>query len=167
MPLLPGEKILSECGSLYATSRRLILYEERNGQVAVEELSYQNLVGVELVRKASHPMMVLGVLAMLGAIFLTITGLIFITAFLSVGGGAALLLYGSKGNVSYYQLHISRPAPVTPSEPPTELEVVLQRIKSALGIKPSETDERWRLDYLTGKSFIATVRNIKGSLPEL
>ncbi len=140
------------------------MYEEHNGRSSVEELSYQQLRGVELVRKANHPVMALGVMAVLGAIFMTISGLILVTAVLAVGGGVAMILYGSKGNNSYYQLHIDRPAPAAPAEPPTELEVVLERIKTALGIKSADVDKRWKLDYITGRSFIATVRNIKGDL---
>ena len=167
--LAPGETVLTGCGALYATSRRLIWYDGNGDGGRIEEVPYHQIAAVELVRKPSHPFMILGTIAILAAIFLTITGFIFITAFLALAGGAALLIYGSKGNVAYYQLHINRtPSPV-PDLNRSEWEVTLQRLKGALGLKPSKEkeDERWRLDYLEGKSFIATVRNIKGSLPEL
>ncbi len=164
--LAPGEKVLSQCGPLYATSRRLLRYERQGGAVSFEELSYQQLTGVEVVRKASHPIMALGVLAVLGAIFMTITGLIFVTAFLAVAGGLAMVLYGSKGHNSYYQLHVDQPPTVPSPEPPTELEVALDRIKSAFGINTEKVDKRWQLDFVKGRSFIATVRTIRGDLPE-
>ena len=165
--LMPGERVLSECGQLYATSRRLLRCEAQGGRVFFEELPYQQLTGVEVVRKANHPMMALGVMAVIGAIFMTITGLIFVTAFLAVGGGLAMLLYGSKGNNSYYQLHIDQPPAAPNPEPPTELEVALERVKGALGIGAEKVDKRWRVDYVQGRTFIATVRTIRGGLPEL
>ena len=164
--LAPGEKVLSECGPLFATSRRLLRCERRPAGVSFEELSYQQLTGVEVVRKASHPIMALGVLAVLGAIFMTITGLIFVTAFLAVAGGLAMVLYGSKGHNSYYQLHVDQPPTASSPEPPTELEVALERVKAAFGISTEKVDKRWQLDFVKGRSFIATVRTIRGDLPE-
>ena len=164
--LMPGERVLTECGPIYATSRRLLRRESQGGRVFYEELSYQQLTGVEVVRKASHPIMALGVLAMIGAIFMTISGLIFVTAFLAVAGGLAMVLYGSKGHNSYYQLRVDQPPPGPAPEPPTELEVALERFKTALGISNEKVDKRWQLDYVKGRSFIATVRTIRGDLPE-
>ena len=164
--LMPGERVLSECGTLLATSRRLLRREGQGGRVFYEELPYQQLTGVQVVRKASHPVMALGVLAVIGAIFMTITGLIFVTAFLAVAGGLAMVLYGSKGHNSYYQLHVDQPPDAPFPEPPTELEVAIERLKTAFGITTEKVDKRWQLDYVKGRSFIATVRTIRGDLPE-
>ena len=42
----------------------------------MDEIAYNDLTGVELMWKPSHPMMILGTVCVIAAIFLSLTGLI-------------------------------------------------------------------------------------------
>ena len=42
--LVPGEKILFECRPFYATSRRIIRYDESSPREQVSEVDYQQVI---------------------------------------------------------------------------------------------------------------------------
>ena len=156
--LMPGERILSECKPFYATSRRIIRYDDGLDGEPMAEITYPQLTGVQLARKPSHPLMLAGTVAILGAVFLTLVGVIFFTSILALAGGIAMLAFGARGKVGYYRLLVQVPGGTTSrgleAEPGSGLGTIMD-------------EARWRLDYPQGGSFIATVRNIKGELPEL
>ena len=165
--LLPDEKVLSECKPFYATSRRIIRLDEGSRGESMAELTYTQVTGVGLVRNPSYPVMIAGVAVLLGAVFLTFVGFIFFTSILAVAGGAALLISGSRGKPAYYQLHVQRSPTLAPAQPGSEWQTTINTLKGWLGMGASEGDSMWRLDYRKGGSFISTVRNVKGTLPEV
>ncbi len=165
--LMPGERILSECKPFYATSRRIIRYDDGLDGEPMAEITYPQLTGVQLARKPSHPLMLAGTVAILGAVFLTLVGVIFFTSILALAGGIAMLAFGARGKVGYYRLLVQVPGGTTSRGLEAEPGSGLGTIMEALGLKSSDDEARWRLDYPQGGSFIATVRNIKGELPEL
>ena len=99
--LIPGEKILYECKPFYATSPRIIRYDETAQGEPMAEIAYHQLTAVELMRKPNHTMMILGTLVILAAIYLIGAGFIFITFIPALMGGAALLALGARGNLGY------------------------------------------------------------------
>lgn len=165
--LTPGEKMLAECSPFYATSRRIIRYEEGHHPDSTQELSYQDLAGVEIIRKPSHPMMALGTVAVLSAIFLALTGIIIITAVASLIAGAAMLFLGSRGKPGYYRLLLkTRPSTMYTGREEQRGPTV-GSLMILLGLKTPGDETLWRLDYWKGGSFIETVRTVVGNLPEV
>ncbi len=164
--LMPGEKVLSVCEPFYATSRRIMRYDEKEGG-GPAEIAYQQLTGVELIRKPSHPMIILGLLCIFVAILLTMTGLIIVTSIVALFGGGALIALGVRGGLGYYQLRTrsSRRPEGHPLE--TGMAASILALMESLGLRKPDEDAIWRLDYQKAGSFIATVRNITGELPGL
>ena len=165
--LLPDEKVLSECKPFYATSRRIIRLDEGSHGGSLAELTYTQVTAVGLVRNPSYPVMIAGVMVLLCAVFVTFIGFIFFTSILAVGGGAALLLSGSRGKPAFYQLHVQKLPTLAPSRPGSEWQTTINTFKGWLGMGADEGDSKWRLDYRKGGSFITTVRLVKGTLPEV
>ena len=165
--LVPGEKILSECRPFYATSRRIIRYDERSPGDQVSEVDYQQIIAVEIIRKPSHPTMLLGTLCVLGAIFLGTTGIIIVTAVPAAIGGIALLILGARGKLGYYQLHIRKQAAPATTGSDRDPGSTMVSFMESVGLRTPPDQLRWRLDYYHGGSFIATVRNVLGELPEV
>ena len=167
--LMPGEKILSECRPFYATSRRIIRYDERVQGAPMVEVAYHQLTAVEVIRKPSHPMMLLGTLAVISAIFLTAIGLIFITSLPALIAGVVLLVLGARGKLGYYRLHVreNSAAPAQPSTSEADLGTTIRSFMEYMGVMTPAEEARWIMDYSKARSFIATVRNIRGEIPEI
>ena len=163
----PGEKVISECKPFYATSRRIIRYDERAGRDQVHELEYHELTSVELVRKPNHPLMIMGTLALLAAILLTTTGLIIVTAIPALMAGIMLLVLGARGKLGYYRLNVREPSPPRPGDPDPGWDGTIRSLLEPLGLMTPTRDARWCLDYKRGGSFIATIRVIVRELPEV
>ena len=165
--LMPGEKILSECKPFYATSRRIIRYDDQVEGEQPATLDYEQVTAVELTRKSNHPMMILGTLAIIAAIFLTTTGYILITSIPALLGGVALLALGARGKLGYYRLHI-RKTPTAPSQASEQDRTPgVRNLMESMGLRTRVEEVRSRLDYARAGSFIATIRNVGGELPEL
>ena len=165
--LTPGEQILSECKPFYATSRRIIRFDDRAPDEPMAEISYDQLTAVELMRKPGHRMMVLGTAAIVSALFLTAIGFIFITSIPVLIIGVALLVVGARGKLGYYQLHIRRTVQPTPRTPNPNLDTTVRTLMETFGLRTPDEEARWRLDYRKAGSFIETIRTVMGHLPEM
>ncbi len=164
--LMPGEKILSECKPFYATSRRIIRYDRGMRGTRFESVDYEEIVSLGLVRKPSHPMMILGTLAILAAIFLSAGGFLFFTSILALIVGVGLLILGARGNLGYYRLNLRKPPALLPDPPEVNWTTTMRGFMESAGLWESEDQSRWCLDYYRAGSFIATVRIIVRDLPE-
>ena len=155
--LMPGEQILSECKPFYATSRRIIRYDERAARQPMAEVAYQQLASVELMRTPSHPVMVMGTIIFLVAVFLTFSGIIVITSIPAMLAGAALLALGAKGKFGYYQLHFHSTRSAMEYEArPEWWGSSLRNLMENMGLSTPKEKALWQLDYATAGSFIAT-----------
>ena len=107
--LRPDEDVLARIGPYYATSRRVLRYEQApGGKEEAQELLYARVGSIELVRPTNHPMMVGGTILALSGLFVTVT-LGFFTTILVVPFGLAFIFLGARGQGKepYYQLHIN------------------------------------------------------------
>ena len=164
---MPGEKILSVCKPLYATSQRIVRYDERTPGRPVDEIAYHQLTGVELVWKPSHPMMIIGTISIISGIFLSWTGLILITSIPAVIVGVVLLALGARGGPGYYRLRIRDSSADTYMMPDQKQNNTLLTLMEYLGLRKDVEETRWRMDYSKAGGFLATIRNIVGDLPEV
>lgn len=134
----PNEQLLSQCEPLYATSTRIIYYRQTNKGEVVHSLPYGRIRRIETVMKPRHRLLIAGTLAVVGGLVLVSLG--FITSVLAFLAAAVLIYLGGKGRLAYYQLH-------------------------ADGVR-AEEEKLWRADFWRSATFIATVRQIVGELPE-
>jgi hypothetical protein len=166
---MPGEKVISECKPFYATSKRIIRYDEGAQSQPVAEIGYHQLAAVELMRKPSHPMMALGTLCILAAIFLAASSIIIVTAIPALIVGVVLLAIGARGNLGYYQLRIRETH--TPAHQAVGADQgsgsTINTLIESLGLRTPPEEARWRVDYARAGSFLATIRVITGELPGL
>ena len=130
-----GETIISDHHPYYATSDRVIHYQEIDGREELWELPYARLTSVEVVKLPRHKMMIAGTMLIVGGAIMSVT-LQFITSWLAIVGGVAAIIYGGIGREAYYQLH-------------------------ANGMTKEEA-ARWRLVYWGSGSFIRTIRTVTG-----
>ena len=165
--LMPGEKILSECKPFYATSRRIIRYDETAQGEPAAEVAYDQLAGVEVIRISNHTMMILGTIVILFTLFLTGTGYIFITSIPGLIGGAAMLAFGARGKLGYYQLHIKDRITAIDKGSEVTGSTTIRGFMESLGLGRASGEARWNLEFSKAGSFIATIRTIKGELTEL
>ena len=70
--LAPAEKVLSVFGPFYATSHRVLRLDPEGGPSRgyLLEIHYNQVTSVELMRRANHPMMVMGAIMVLLGLFL-------------------------------------------------------------------------------------------------
>ena len=134
------ERIVSSFEPYYATSKRVLLYNETDSGPEVRELPYSRLERVEEVKVSDHRLMASGtVLAIAG--FISAFGLGLYTPVIAVVSGIAMVIYGGIGRPAYYQLH---------------------------GHGISEREElNWRVRYRGAGSFIASIRTILGDTPAI
>jgi hypothetical protein len=164
---MPGEKVISECKPFYATSKRIIRYDEGAQSQPVAEIGYHQLAAVELMRKPSHPMMALGTLCILAAIFLAASSIIIVTAIPALIVGVVLLAIGARGNLGYYQLRIRETHRATHQALGASQGSAINTLIESLGLRTPPEEARWRVDYARAGSFLATIRVITGELPGL
>ena len=129
-----GETLLSDHHPYYATSQRIILYQEVGGREEVWELPYARVTSVEVVKMPRHKMMVAGTLLIVGGAVMSTYG--FITSFPAILAGIGALVYGGIGREAYYQFH-------------------------ANGMSKEEAS-RWRLVYWGSGSFVRTIQTVIG-----
>lgn len=133
--LRQGEAIISDHNPFYATSYRVIHYEERDGNEEIQELPYSRLTSVEVVKLARHRVMIAGTMMVIGGVIMAVT-LVFITSWLTIIAGIGVVIYGGIGREAYYQFH-------------------------AEGMDKEE-EARWRLAYWGSGSFVRTVQTVIG-----
>jgi hypothetical protein len=134
-----GERIVSDFGPYYATSKRVLLYADTRRGALLRELPYSRIASIDLVNGRDHRMMVLGVfLAILGLMLTFVWGLIlplliFPFSFFALG-------VGLMGKPAFYQLR-------------------------GTVMSPQELQE-WQVSYRGAGSFIASIRTIMGEVPD-
>ena len=133
--LRQGETIISDHQPFYATSQRLIHYEEKDGGEELWELSYARLTSVEVIKLPRHKIMIAGTMLIIGGAIMATT-LQFITSWIAIVVGVGALIYGGIGREAFYQFH-------------------------ANGMTKEE-ETRWRLAYWGSGSFIRTIRTATG-----
>ena len=99
--LMEEEYILANCPPFYATTRRILRCETKNGQEEVHELPYFQISTVELVRRPHHKRAISGVLMSFVGLILWMMGLY--TPILAVFLGIGLIVWGARGQESHYQ----------------------------------------------------------------
>ena len=133
--LREGETIISDHQPFYATSQRVIRYEEKDGGEELWELSYARLTSVEVIKLPRHKMMIAGTLMVVGGAIMAAT-IQFITSWLAISVGVGALIYGGIGKEAFYQFHAND--------------------------MTKEEEARWRLAYWGNGSFIRTIRTVIG-----
>lgn len=71
--LRQGEAIISDHNPFYATSHRVIHYEEKDGGEELLELPYSRLTSVEVVKLARHKVMIAGTMMVIGGVIMAVT----------------------------------------------------------------------------------------------
>ena len=167
--LTPGEKILSECKPFFATSKRIIRFDDDLTGARVAELAYQQVSAVQLMRKPSHRMMAMGTAAFLCGLFLFAGGILVVTGVPAMIVGLVMLAMGARGSVGYYQLHIQNGHVAADRSDSQDMGwgPTVNGIIDFLGLGSPSGEALWRLDYARARSFIATIRTVKGDLPEI
>ena len=130
-----GEAIISDHNPFYATSHRVIHYEEKDGSEKLSELPYSRLKSVEVVKLARHNVMIAGTMMVIGGV-ITAAALHFITSGLAVIAGIGVVIYGGIGREAYYQFR-------------------------AEGMDKEE-EAKWRLAYYGSGSFVRTIQTAMG-----
>ena len=137
--LRPGEVIISDHDPFYASSQRIIHYEERDGKGELRDIPYTSLISIEVIKLPRHKMMVAGTLLIIGGALMAAT-LQFLTSWLAIFVGVGAIIYGGIGKESFYQMH-------------------------AYGMTKDQA-AKWRLNYWGNGSFVQTIRTVIGQLPE-
>ena len=133
------ETIISDHQPFYATSQRVIHYEEKDGIDELWEISYARLTSIEVIKLPRHKIMIGGSMMIIGGAIMAAT-IQFFTSWFAILAGVGAIIYGGMGREAYYQLH-------------------------ANGMTKEEA-ARWRLVYWGNGSFIRTIRTIIGERPE-
>jgi hypothetical protein len=137
--LLPDEKLISQHGLLYASSRRLIHYVQKGAAPQIHELPYDRLTGIRIIRRANHKLMIAGTMVSFCAAYAS-TMLSLFFGILAIPVGIALVILGSIGRDSHYQIE---------------------------GRDMTEAEEKiWQLKHKYAQHFIATLRTIVPSIEE-
>ena len=129
-----GETLISDHQPFYATSQRVIHYEEKDGKEELWELSYNRLTSVEVIKLPRHKMLIAGAMLIIGGAILSTVG--FITSWLAIFAGIGAIIYGGIGREAFYQFHASG--------------------------MTKEEEAKWRLVYWGNGSFVRTVRTVLG-----
>ncbi len=133
--LRQGEAIISDHNPYYATSFRVIHYEEKDGNEELSELPYSRVTSVEVVKLARHNVMIAGTMLVVGGAILAATWNL-IGSWLSIVAGIGVVIYGGIGREAYYQFR-------------------------AEGMDKEE-EAKWRLTYWGSGSFVRTVQTVMG-----
>lgn len=101
--LLADERIVSSFGPYHATSRRVILINERGGESRAHELPYSALESITEVKLANVKVMALGALVTISGI-VTLFFWYLVMPIIAVALGIFIGLYGAAEKPAYYQL---------------------------------------------------------------
>ena len=132
--LREGEAIISDHSPFYATSYRIIHYQEKDGREEIYDLPYGRLSSVEVIKLPRHKVMIGGTLTVIGGAVMASYG--FFTSWLAILVGVIGLIYGGIGRKAFYQFH-------------------------ARGMTQDE-EAKWRLPYWGSGSFVRTIRIVTG-----
>ena len=138
--LAPSERLLSSFGQFHATNYRVLRLDPPNGpsKGTPLEIPYHRLISVDLVRRANHPLLILGTaMAVLG---LFIVPVLPVSALLTLPIAGGVLYIGARGKPGYFQL-------------------------SARDM-PKREESLWRVGYERSGNFVATLRSAIGQMPE-
>ena len=138
--LAPSERMLSSFGSFHATNYRVLRLDPPDGttQGRLLEIPYHRLISVDLVRRANHPLLILGTLMVLLGLF--ILPVLPVSALLTLPIAGGVLFMGARGKPGYFQL-------------------------SARDM-PKREERLWRVEYERSGTFVATLRSSIGQMPE-
>lgn len=101
--LLAGESMVAEHPPFYLTSQRLLRYQEGPKGEQSRALPLERITGVEELKSTHHPTMVGGAILVISGVVLLLTwGLV--TSWLSIVCGVVVLVVGSLGRSSGYQV---------------------------------------------------------------
>ena len=126
---------MSSFGPYHATSRRVILVNERRGGARTHELPYTELESITEVRASDHKRLAVGIgLVIVG--LLTLFAWFLIVPIVAVVMGIVVILQGSIGRPAYYQL-------------------------KGRGMEGRDL-YRWQVKYYGAGSFIASIGAITG-----
>ena len=135
-PLLDsGERLVSSFGPYHATSRRVILVNERQGGTQTHELPYTDLESITEVKATDQKRLIIGGTLLVGGV-LTLFAWFLIVPIVAIVMGIVVLLQGSIGRPAYYQL-------------------------KGRGMEGREL-YRWQVRYFGAGSFIASISAITG-----
>ena len=138
-PLLEsGERLVSSFGPYHATSRRVILVNERKGGAQTHELPYTDLESITEVKASDQKRLVIGGTLLVAGV-LTLFAWFLIVPIVAIVMGIVVLLQGSIGRPAYYQL-------------------------KGRGMEGAEL-YRWQVRYFGAGSFIASISAITGVEP--
>ena len=105
--LQPGEVVLARAGPFFATSRRVLRYQQlRGGAEDLRELPYTRISSAEATRPPNHKFMAGGLaIASFGLLLSFTFG--FVTSYLALPAGIAMIVMGGGGfgQPQYFQLH--------------------------------------------------------------
>ena len=138
--LASAERLLGTFGSFHATNYRVLRLDPPGGPSngRLLEISYHRLISVDLVRRANHPLLLLGtVMALLGVFIMPVLP---VSALLTLPIAGGVLFMGARGKPGYFQL-------------------------SAQDM-PKREEKLWRVEYERSGSFVATLRSSIGQMPE-
>lgn len=135
-PLLEsGERLVSSFGPYHATSRRVLLVNERVDGARTHELPYTDLESITEVRASDRRRLIIGG-TLLAAGVLTLFAWFLIVPIVAIVMGIVVLLQGSIGRPAYYQL-------------------------KARGMEGRDL-YRWQVRHFGAGSFIASISAITG-----
>ncbi len=135
-PLLDsGERLVSSFGPYHATSRRVILVNERQDRTQTHELPYTDLESITEVKATDQKRLIIGGSLLVGGV-LTLFAWFLIVPIVAIVMGIVVLLQGSIGRPAYYQL-------------------------KGRGMEGREL-YRWQVRYFGAGSFIASISAITG-----
>ncbi|MBI2855560.1 MAG: hypothetical protein HYX93_01790 [Chloroflexi bacterium] len=132
--LREGEAIISDHSPYYATSYRVIYYQERDGTEELHDPPYGLLSSVEVIKLPRHRVMIASTLMIIGGAVMASYG--FFTSWLAIVVGVGGLIYGGMGRKAYYQFRVRG--------------------------MTQDGESQWRLPYWGSGSFVRTVRTIIG-----
>ncbi len=138
--LAPSERLLSTFGTFYATNYRVLRLDPPNGPSRgnLLEIPYAGMTSVDMVRRANHPMLALGmVMALLGLFIIPVLP---VSALLTLPIAGVILFMGARGKPGYFQI-------------------------SARDM-PQQAEKYWQIKYDGSGSFVATLRSAIGQMPD-
>ena len=105
--LMDGERIVLQHPPFYLTTHRLLRCEDAESNQSFKEIPLVGMTEVEQIRLTDHKIMSIGAILVVSGVVLMATWGLF-TAFLGVIAGIIALVFGSKGNVTGYQVKSPR-----------------------------------------------------------